>query len=82
MVTPSMVFPRLQNTVPSLTIFSGGPPSGRSCLGDGAPRRPGAALQDSGKRQGPAIHVEPCAHDLGQTIEQRHGQRTPFHHQL
>ena len=82
MVTPCMVFPRIQNTVPSLTIFSGGPPSARNCLAMLRPavQVPPCRICASGKLL--AIHVQPRAHDFGQAVEQRHGQRAPLHHQF
>src|SRR5690349_10803305 len=45
-------------------------------------RAPRAALQNFRQRQCLTILVQARADDLGEMVEQRHGERTPFHHQF
>src|SRR3954453_17820682 len=55
---------------------------GTLLLCDVASGCPGAALQDAGERQRLAVHIELGADRVGEAVEQRHGERAPFDHQL
>src|SRR5690349_20865157 len=56
--------------------------AGAQLGGDGAAGGPGATLEDAGQRQLLGGLVEALAHEVGDAIEQRDGERAPLDHDL
>ena len=74
--------PDAQNTVPSLMTLIGGEPSARRANAAMRGRRPRCRLRACSPAAATrASRFEPRAHHVGQAVEQRHGQRAPFHDQ-